>query len=72
MHIGRIISAGLVGLFFLVFVAVDLVLFGIVRADSVIVTILMAVGLFGGGLLGWLAGRHADQVAERRPAPAGE
>ena len=60
MHIGRIIWTGLCGLFFLLFVSVDLVLFGVVPLNSAVVTILLIVGLVGGGLLGWLVGRRAE------------
>ena len=60
MHIGRIISTSLIGLLFLLFVSVDLVLFGVVPLNSAVVTILLIVGLVGGGLLGWFVGRRAE------------
>jgi hypothetical protein len=61
MHIGRVISTAAIGLFFMLFVAVDLVLFGVVALNSPVVTVLLVVGLVAGGALGFLAAR-------RRPA----
>jgi hypothetical protein len=61
MHIGRVISTAAIGLFFMLFVAVDLVLFGVVALNSPVVTVLVVVGLVAGGALGFLAAR-------RRPA----
>jgi len=52
MHIGRIIATAIVGFFFALFVALDLVLFGVVALNSVVVTILPIVGLIGGAALG--------------------
>lgn len=59
MHIGRIIATGAVGLLLMFFVALDLVLFGVLALDSALVTILPVVGLLVGGALGAL-------VAQRR------
>jgi general stress protein CsbA len=60
MHIGRVVSTGAIGLFFMVFVAIDLVLFGVIAVNSPVVTVLMVVGLLAGGALGFLAAkRHA-------------
>ena len=58
MHIGRVISTGIIGLFFTLFVALDLVLFGVIASNSAVVTVLLAVGLVGGGTLGFLAGKR--------------
>ncbi len=63
MKIGRVIGTATVGLLFALFVAVDLVLFGVVALDSVVITALLAIGLVGGGVLGWLS-------AARRTSPA--
>jgi threonine/homoserine/homoserine lactone efflux protein len=68
MKAGRTIGTAVVGFLFMLFVAVDLVLFGVVALDSAVITVLLAVGLVGGGVLGWLAaGRQAVPVT---PAPA--
>lgn len=60
MHLGRIIATALTGLLFMVFVALDLVLFGVLASNSVVVTLLMLAGLIGGGMLGWLVGRSTE------------
>ena len=58
MHIGRVISTAVVGLFFALFVAIDLVLFGVVALHSVVVTVLLLLGLVGGGALGFVAAKR--------------
>jgi hypothetical protein len=58
MHIGRIIATAVMGFLFLLFVALDLVLFGIIPLNSVIVTLLPLAGLVVGGVLGALVGRR--------------
>jgi len=64
MHAGRIVGTALLGFLFLLFVAIDLVLFGIVSLNSVIVTVLPVMGLLTGGVLaGW--GNHR---ASRHPS----
>ena len=69
MKVGRTIGTAVVGFLFMLFVAVDLVLFGVVALDSAVITVLLAIGLVGGGVLGWLvAGRHTTPTT---PAPAG-
>jgi hypothetical protein len=68
MHIGRIIATALLGFLFLLFVAVDLVIFGVIALNSVIVTLLPLIGLVGGGVLGALAGRR--QAARSEPSTA--
>ncbi|MBI4935441.1 MAG: hypothetical protein HY828_16295 [Actinobacteria bacterium] len=68
MKAGRTIGTAVVGFLFTLFLAIDLVLFGVVALDSAVITVLLAVGLVGGGVLGWLAaGRHPMPVT---PAPA--
>ena len=59
MKVGRVIAGAVLGLLFLLFVALDLVLFGVVAFDSVVVTILPAIGLVLGGVLGALAGNRS-------------
>ncbi|MEI8241360.1 MAG: hypothetical protein WCI22_18270 [Actinomycetota bacterium] len=58
MHVGRVISTAIIGLLFMLFVAVDLVLFGVVALNSPVVTVLLALGLLAGGALGYLAGKR--------------
>jgi len=58
MKVGRIIGAAVLGLLFLLFVALDLVLFGVLPLNSALVTILPLLGLIAGGLLGALAGKR--------------
>ena len=61
MNIGRIIGTAALGFLFLLFVALDLVLFGVIPLNSVIVTLLPAIGLLAGGALGAMVGRrHAS------------
>jgi hypothetical protein len=62
MKVGRIIAGAVLGLLFLLFVAVDLVLFGVVPLNSVVVTILPAIGLVLGAVLGALAGNRSVQL----------
>jgi hypothetical protein len=69
-------GTAVVGLLFMLFVAVDLVLFGVLALDSIVITALLAVGLVGGGALGWFAaGRHMSPApvaavsAPQSPAP---
>jgi hypothetical protein len=52
MSVGRVIGTALVGFLFLLFVALDLVLFGVLALDSVMVTVFPIVGLLVGGALG--------------------
>lgn len=60
MHIGRIIATAVVGFLFLLFVALDLVVFGVIALNSALITVLPLVGLVLGGVLGALAGRRAS------------
>jgi len=62
MHVGRIIGTAAIGFLFFMFVAFDLVLFGVVGLNSVVVTLLPLFGLLLGGALGALASTpHARQ-----------
>lgn len=59
MNLGRVVGGALLGMLFLLFVALDLVLFGVLPLNSVMVTVFPVVGLFVGGALGYLSGtRH--------------
>ena len=73
MKVGRIIAAAILGFLFLLFVALDLVLFGVIPLKSVVVTILAAVGLVLGGVLGQLAGKRKERLEiAAATAPAAE
>lgn len=74
MKIGRAVGTSLVGLFFMLFLAVDLVLFGVVALDSIVITAMLVIGLVGGAVLGWLVGARtarpaAATVATGSPPP---
>jgi hypothetical protein len=58
MNVGRIIGTAVVGFLFLLFVALDLVLFGVLALNSVMVTVLPLLGLLAGGALGALVGQR--------------
>lgn len=58
MNVGRILGTAVLGFFFLLFVAFDLVLFGVLALNSVVVTVLPIIGLLAGGALGVLAGKR--------------
>jgi hypothetical protein len=64
MKTGRIIGTALLGLFLFLFLAIDLVIFGVVSLDSAVVSIFPVLGLVLGALLG--------VVAKRRHAPHGD
>lgn len=55
MSYGRIVLAAILAMFLFLFVAVDLVLFGVIPLNSVVVTILPIVGLVVGAVVGVLA-----------------
>lgn len=68
MHIGRILATAVVGFLFMLFVALDLVLFGVLALNSVLVTVLPVVGLIGGGVLGSIAARRLAASEHSNPA----
>lgn len=68
MSYGRIVLSAILAMFLMLFVAIDLVLFGVLPLNSVIVTILPLVGLIGGAALGFL-GRKRQPAAAPPPAP---
>lgn len=77
MNVGRAVAAGIAGLFLFFFLAVDLVLFGALPLNSVLVTILPLVGLVLGAVAGALVPRRVapplapvGPVAPPAPAPA--
>lgn len=69
MRVGRMIVAAIVGFLFLLFVAIDLVLFGIIPLNSPMVTILALVGLVAGPVL-VAAGISRSGRETPPPAPA--
>jgi hypothetical protein len=72
MRVGRTIAVAVLGFLFMLFVAADLVLFGVVPMNSVVVTILPLLGLIMGVVLGIVAGdRRApmDEPAVQNGSP---
>jgi hypothetical protein len=72
MRVGRTIAVALLGFLFMLFVAADLVLFGVVPLNSVVVTILPLVGLILGFVIGIVAGDRrapADAPAIQNGSP---
>lgn len=63
MSYGRIVLSAILAMFLLLFVAVDLVLFGVIPLNSVIVTILPLIGLVGGAALGMVARKKQSESA---------
>ena len=72
MKVGRSVAAAVLGLLFMLFVAIDLVLFGVVPLNSVVVTILPLVGLVLGAVLGAIAGSRQAPNEPVGPAPLAE
>lgn len=52
MNLGRAITAGIAGFFLGSFIAVDLVVFGVLMLNSVVVTVLAVGGMVLGVVLG--------------------
>lgn len=57
MKVARLIGTAVLGFFFFGFVAIDLVLFGVLALNSVMVTLLPFIGLLLCAVLGILASR---------------
>lgn len=51
MNIGRMLGVALLSMLFMLFVALDLVLFGVLPLNSVVVTVLPVIGLLAGGAI---------------------
>jgi len=51
MNIGRMLGVALLSMLFMLFVALDLVLFGVLPLNSVMVTVLPVIGLLAGGAI---------------------
>ena len=52
MKVGRIISTAVLGFLLFLFVGIDLVLFGVVALDSIVLTLVPLLGLVVGTALG--------------------
>lgn len=69
MSYGRVVLSAILTMFLMLFVAADLVLFGVIPLNSVVVTILPLAGLVGGALLGVMARkRQSGGAPESQPA----
>ena len=64
MRVGRTIAVAVLGFLFMLFVAVDLVLFGVVPLNNVVVTILPLLGLIIGVVVGIVAGDRRGTTDE--------
>lgn len=70
MSYGRVVLSAILAMFLMLFVAVDLVLFGVIPLNSVVVTILPLAGLVVGALLGVMARkRQSGESATGQPLP---
>ena len=70
MTYGRIVLSAILAMFLFLFVAADLVLFGVVPVNSVIVTVLPLVGLVVGALLGVMARKRQPDLQPHPTTPA--
>jgi len=70
MKVGQLIKLAVLGFFFFLFVAVDLVLFGVIPLNSPVVSLLPLIGLLLCAVLGMLAARGAPAAAPASPAAA--
>jgi len=68
MNVGRTIAVAVLGFLFMLFVAVDLVVFGVIAMNSALVTILPLIGLVLGILLGVMAGKRQSAGPDTGPA----
>lgn len=70
MSYGRVVLSAILATFLMFFVAADLVLFGVVPLNSIVVTILPLAGLVLGAVLGIVAHkRHAGDSPAGQPLP---
>ena len=73
MKVGQLIKLAVLGFFFFLFVAIDLVLFGVIPLNSAMVSLLPLIGLLLCALLGMLASRGQSAPAADAPAaPSGQ
>ena len=57
MNVGRVIGTAVVGCLFFLFLALDLLLFGVVALNSAVITVLPLLGLVLGALAGTMVSR---------------
>lgn len=69
MSYGRVVLSAILAMFLMLFVAADLVLFGVIPLNSVVVTILPLAGLVGGALLGIMARKRQSGGAPDAQLP---
>jgi len=72
MKIGQLLKLAILGFFFFLFVALDLVLFGVIALNSAMVSLLPLIGLLLCAVLGLLASRGKGAPAPAAAAPAGQ
>lgn len=65
----RVVFLAIVAMFLMLFIAIDLVLFGVVPLNSVVVTILPVAGLVLGALLGVMARKRRSGGASPEAQP---
>ncbi len=70
MTYGRVVLSAILAMFLFLFIAADLVLFGVIPLNSVIVTVLPLVGLVVGALLGVMARKRNPDAMPEEPTPA--
>ena len=71
MTYGRVVLSAILAMFLFLFIAADLVLFGVIELNSVVVTLLPLVGLVVGALLGVMARkRNPDEEPQTTTTPA--
>lgn len=70
MSYGRVVLAAILAMFLMLFVAADLVLFGVIALNSVIVTLLPLAGLVVGALLGIMGHKRHAETEPATPAAA--
>jgi hypothetical protein len=70
MTYGRVVLSAILAMLLFLFISADLVLFGVVPLNSVIVTLLPLVGLVVGALLGVMARKRNPESQPVTPAAA--
>ncbi len=68
MSYGRVVLSAILTMFLLFFVAADLVLFGVLPLNSIVVTILPLAGLVLGAVLGVMARKRQSGATTEAPA----